>query len=337
MRTRPLPILALLLSAGAAIAQPPPPHDQRAPDPLRGPDVRDRQVPGVNGSFGEPGGDKKRMVNENRLPPRVFRDALGPILSPDAPENLRVTDEQRTRYQGWMDDFQKSIGAYMKEHREELGELRRKAGEPGGPRRPNQGGPGGPQGKPQNPDEVMRPDGDPKETGAARERLQAVMAGAPKIEDLYTKIWTELKPDQQKAVDAKLDEFRAKQTTEREENYVRQKLGKKKGGADGAKPAPANADKPQGAPSDRAPGVDPQRRERLIRLFSQLTPEQQEQMLQRLERAREENGGKLPMPNQLRRGKGGPQGPGEPKPAPNPDDSMMPPNPPQPAEPPRQP
>ncbi len=362
MHTRPLSILTLLLCAGAAIAQPP--ADPKPADALRGPAVNDRNVPGVNGSFGEPGGDKRKFVGENKLPPRVFRNALDTIMSPDAPENLRVTDEQRTRYQGWMDDFQKSVGAYMKEHRTELDQLRRKGGESGGLRRPNQGDQRPPEGqnRPGNPDEMMKPDGppaDPKETGAARERYQALMAGAPKIEDLYTKIWTELKPDQQKAVDAKLDEFRAEQAKQREDNYVRQKTKKKN--PDAAKPesdqpkpgqppqgeprrrpnaqgGDAGPGGPQGQPNERGFGIDPQRRERLMRLFAQLSPEQQEQMLQRLEKAREQNGGKLPAPNQLRRGKGGIPGEGERKPAPQPDDSMLPPIPPQPAgEPSRQP
>ncbi len=358
MHTRSLPLFALLLSAGTALAQPA--HDPKSPDPLRGPSVTDRNVPGVNGSFGEPGGSAKKFVGENRLPPRIFRNALDTIMSPDAPENLRVTDEQRTRYQGWMDDFQKSVGAYMKDHRDELNELRRKGGEP---RRPGQDGARPPEGqnKPGNPDEMMRRDdapADAKETGAARERYQSLMAGAPKIEELYTKIWTELKPDQQKAVDAKLDEFRAQQAKEREENYVRQKTKKKN--PDSAKPDANNGEKPkpaqpqgdqrrrpntpgdafapQGQPGDRGFNIDPQRRERLMRLFSQLSPEQQEQMLARLEKAREQNGGTLPNPKLLRRGKGGPQGEGEPKPAPIPDDSMMPPPPPPaPHDPPRQP
>ena len=361
MLTRTLPLLPLLLSASTALAQPV--HDPKSPDPLRGPSVTDRNVPGVNGSFGEPGGDKKKFLGETRLPPRIFRDALDTIMSPNATENLRVTDEQRTRYQSWMDDFQKSVGAYMKDHRDELNELRRRGGEP---RRPGQNGARPPEGqnKPGNSDEMMKPDGtpptsaDPKETGAARERFQSLMAGAPKIEELYTKIWTELKPDQQKAVDAKLDEFRAQQAKDREENYVRQKTKKKN--PDAAKPevrsgeqpkpgqpqgeqrrrpfAPDNAAAPQGQPSDRAFNIDPQRRERLMRLFSQLSPEQQEQMLARLEKAREQNGGELPNPKQLRRGKGGPQGTGEPRPAPQPDDSMMPPPPPPaPSDPQRQP
>lgn len=349
MHTRPLSILTLLLCAGTALAQP---HDPKPADALRGPAVNDRNVPGVNGSFGEPGGDKRKFVGENRLPPRVFRNALDTIMSPDAPENLRVTDEQRTRYQGWMDDFQKSVGTYMKEHRDELGDLRRKGGEP---RRSGPSGRPPESERPGNPDETMKPDGTPaapKETGAARERYQTLMAGAPKIEDLYTKIWTELKPDQQRAVDAKLDEFRAQQAKEREDNYVRQKTKKKnpdsliKPGAPGndqptpgqpqgelrRRPnAPIDGAAPQGQPSDRGFNIDPQRRERLMHLFSQLSPEQQEQMLARLESARAQSGGKLPNPNQLRRGKGGIAGDGEPRPAPQPDDSMMPPPPPTPA------
>ncbi len=342
MNIRSIAILSLLACAGVAMAQPPSPAQS---DPLRGPEVRDRQVPGVNGSFGEPGGDKKRFVNENRLPPRVFRDAMQTIMSPDAPENLRLTEEQRTRYHGWMDDFQKTVGEYMKQHREELGELRRKAGE-NGPRRANGGGgDGGGQGdQPRpamNPDEMKAPM-DEKEVASARERLQSLMAGAPKIEDLYTRIWTELKPDQQKAVDEKIAEFRVQQAKEREDNYVKQK-SKKKNPAEAQPPqapkppqpglggqglAPAGA--PEGAPrgdfANRGNGIDPQRRERLMRLFSQLSPEQQEQLLTRLEKARDENGGKLP-PQALRRGKDGPQGPGERRPAPQPDDSMMPKNP----------
>jgi hypothetical protein len=341
--------LALSLGAGA-LAQPPQPQPQG--DPLGGPQVRDRQVPGVNGTFGEPGGEKKRFVNENKLPPRAFRDAMETILSPEAPDNLRVTDEQRTRYRGWMDDFQKSVAAYMKEHQAELAELRKSAGEPG--RRP-----GGPKGQgndnppPQNPpmDDSGKPR-DEKDIAAARERLQSIMQGAPKIEDLYTKIWTELTPDQKKAVDSKLDEFRARQAKEREDRYVEQRM-KKKGqqnppGPDGQKPAPQgdqppprrpNAFNPDGAPRPNAdaprgeiPPVDPGRRERLMRMFSRLTPDQQDQLLQRLEqRLRNVDGGdnNAPQPPQApRRGRGGPQGPGEPRPAPQPDDTMVPPPPP---------
>ena len=162
---RPFALLALCgLSLGltpALFAQPPHQNPPSA-DALRGPEVRDRQVPGVEGSFGEAGGERKRFINENRLPPRVFRDAMETVLAPDAPESLRVTDEQRTRYRGWMDDFQKSVGAYMKEHATELQELRRKAGEPG---RPGPKGPAGPdaQNKPPQPEEMK-----PEAASAAR-------------------------------------------------------------------------------------------------------------------------------------------------------------------------
>jgi hypothetical protein len=157
------------------------------------------------------------------------------------------------------------------------------------------------------------------------------MAGAPKIEDLYTKIWTELSPAQQKAVDGKLQEFRDQQAKEREEKYVQQRLSKKKGEA--PKPGEKPNARPGAAAPDRASApIDPERRDRLLRLFSRLSPEQQEQLLTRLERARAENGGNSPPAPGPQRRRGGNDGRGEPKPAPEPDDSMMPP-PPKPAAP----
>jgi hypothetical protein len=332
------------LAASGALAQPP--QGQRPDDAMSGPEVHDRQVPGVNGTFGEPGGEGKRFVNENRIPPRVFRDAMETVLSPEAPDNLRVTDEQRSRYRAWMDDFQKSVAAYMKEHAGELAELRKGAGEFG--RRPN--GPKGPATDNPPMDENNKPR-DPQDVGAARERLQSILAGAPKIEDLYTKIWTELTPDQQKAVDGKLDEFRARQAKEREDRYVEQRMKKRgKPGQDGKKPAQGDqpgpgrpdglernpegprpeAAGPRGDFTDRAPQIDPARRERLMRIFSRLTPEQQDQLLQRLEqRLRGLGNGDAPQPGRRR----GPQGPAEPRPAPEPDDSMVPPKPPAPPAP----
>ena len=327
-------LFASLAFCGLALACTPPLLAQprqappTPPDALRGPEVRDRQVPGVEGSFGRPGGDRKRLGNESRLPPRVFRDAMEVILAPDAPESLRASDEQRAKYQSWMDDFQKSVGAYMKEHAAELRELRKKAGEPG---RPGQRGPDA-RNKPQ-PDETTPSEADAKETGAARERLQSIMQGAPKIEDLYTKIWTELTPAQQKAVDEHLQHFRDQQAKEREDRYVKQKLGQKKGNAaqpskpgDTPQPRPGATDRPPQSAGPQGAPIDPQRRDRLMRLFARLTPEQQEQLLQRLERARA-NGGDSPPPAPAPR-RAGPPGAGEPKPAPEPDDSMMPPPPP---------
>lgn len=323
--------------ASVGFAEPP----QQA-DPMRGPDVHDRQVPGVSGSFGQPGGDKRRFANENKLPPRVFRDAMETVLNPEAPDDLRVTDEQRTRYRGWMDDFQKSVQAYMKEHAGELAELRKRGGEPG--KRPKGQGP---ENTPAPMDDSDKP-ADGKDAGAARERMQSLMAGAPKIEDLYTKIWSELTPAQQRAVDGKLDDFRTRQAKEREDRYVEQRTKKKvQPGQDAPKPpqgdkanpprrpgvkpqdgAPArpdaNAPRPDGAPQ-RGAQMDPQRRDRLMRIFARLTPEQQDQLLQRLEqRVRDEGGENDAPPAPQGRRQRGPRGPDEPRPAPQQDDSMTP-------------
>lgn len=349
--------LALSLCA-VALAQPA--KDQPQRDPLRGPQVRDRNVPGVSGSFGEPG-EKRRSMAE-RIPERVFQQAMQTIMSDDAPGAIRVSDDQRSRYESWMQEHAKSIREYQRSHSKEIAELRQLAGERagggGGGKRPGQGGPDAKRPQPDDSmQDGMKPNADAKEAISARERLQTLMAGAPKVENLYTRIWTDLRPEQQRAVDAKIDAFRAQQAQQREESYVKQRMKKdgapdqpaarpadQKPGPDGQtprrRPNAANPDNaPQGEPQRPAnrpnAQIDPQRRDRLMRILSRMTPEQQDQLLDRLEERLKNEGGQpgaagdkaAPPKNPARRpgaGNRGPQGPGEPRPAPQPDDSMFP-------------
>jgi hypothetical protein len=129
-------------------------------------------------------------------------------------------------------------------------------------------------------------------------------------------------------VQAELDKWRAEQTKKREDEYVRRQMDKKKPeqrpGARPAAPARPDADEMMMAPkTDARPGATGEdgaaanprlaaRRERLMRIFSQLTPEEQEQLLQRLEERLRD-----------RRGRNGP-GAGEPKPAADPDRVKVP-------------
>lgn len=112
---------------------------------------------------------------------------------------------------------------------------------PGGPRGPE--GRGGPEG---------RPEMDPKEREAIMARLQELRAQAPKAEDARTAIWALLKPEQQNAVQVKVDEFKKRRTQEMDERYKertkRQLEGKN------AKPgeAPAGARGPALTPEQRA-------------------------------------------------------------------------------------
>ena len=309
--------LAFSLLAMPAIAT----LDDKDAPALKGPEVKERNVPGVEGQFGE-GMEKRRFVNENRLPPRIFREAMNSILSGSAPAEVRVGAEQRAKYESWMKDFEKQTREYMQQHREELGQLRKKAGEFNRPKKP---------GQPPEQD-AMAPAKDGASAIAAREQYQKLMAGAPKVEDLYTKIWTDLTPAQQKALDAEIQAFRDQQSELRQESFVRQKLGRK--GAEGGEKSPEGAPNkarerrpapgaPQAGGPEGRPGVDrlpTEKRDRLLRLFARMTPEQQDELLRRIEGRMQD--GEQGVPNRRRPAKD--RGPGEDKPAPAMDDVDVP-------------
>jgi hypothetical protein len=371
-------LLATLAACGLALAAVPARADDKAvpapADALKGPAVHDRDVPGVSGSFGEAGPEKRKMAEE-RIPPRVFREAMQPLLDDDAPAELRLDADKKARFRSMIEGFEGEVREYMKAHRDEVQKLRAEAGVKDGPR----GERGGEKGGDRRPGAGLE-----NASPEAREKFRALMEGAPKIEDVYTKIWAELTPAQRRAVDSRLDEWRAKRSQERQEMYVRNKAGKKAAGAAKAE-ADAAGRTPPGAPGDaprmpppprRGPngqhlganfdhgpdgpgapggpggpgaGLPPERRDRLIALFSRLSPEQQEQVLRRLENlpgAGPDGGrpegprpdGDRPAPRRRRPGGPGAEGgrPDMPPPPPGdrpegqggPDDAMMPPPPP---------
>ncbi len=262
-------VVLLVLAAGtvagmtsAALADEP---------PLKGPSVKERNVPGVDGRFGEGQSESARRAGSDRLPPRAFRDALDTVLSPDAPADIRASDSQREAIEAMISDFEQQSRAYMQQHRDKLQALRAKAGEFNRPKKPGQ------------------PAADGQSAGgdaiAAREELRAIMAGAPKIDDLQTKVWAELSPAQQKAVDAKLQVHREKSSLWRLVLFVSLRLGRKNpsGGA-AARPGALGA----GGPAERS---TPERRERFMRLLARLSPEQQDELMRRIEARLAESGG----------------------------------------------
>lgn len=292
-----------VLVAAAGLAMPALADDPKTGGSLGGPAVQDRNVPGVAGQFGE-GMEGKKRGQAMRLPPQVFRDAMNAVMGDDAPADVRVSAEQREKFEGWFDEFQDSVRAYQREHRAEIQELRRKAGDQRG-RRPG----GADRGAPAQDPEMSADD---KDAAAARDQLRQIMEGAPKIEDIHTKVWAELNEKQKAAVDEKLAVFRERQAQDREENYVRQKASKKANGAEQAREmerdrAAEDGQRPprrpaaDGAAPGRRPGgpggpgaggpegqrgasnVSPERRDRVMRLLNRLTPEQQDQVIARLE------------------------------------------------------
>lgn len=319
---------AMTLGAGATLGQ----MDQATPEaPLGGPAVKDREVPGVAQTFGDSPDAKKRRVVD-RIPARVLRQAMMESLGERAPEDLRLSDEQRSAIQSHFREFEGEVRAYFDSHRAELKELRdkmppealrgpgremfRRLDDEGGDR-----GDRGPRGEGRGESRDRGP-GDAKGRKAAaeipvevRERLRELTAGAPSVEQVQTKIWSDLRPEQQKAVDDRLARFRDRMAEQREEMYIHKRGGKGKGGPDGDRGGdrgPRKARGPEGAgPMGPRGGAGPRggddRRERLMRAIDRLSPEQQEQLIRRIEERRGGAG--------ERRGPGG-RGPSEGRPMP---------------------
>lgn len=298
--------LALVLSSGLAISA-----SARLDDPpLKGPGVSERNVPGVTPSFGEPG-DMQRKMGE-RLPPPVLREAIMHALTgDDAKADVRASDAQREKITTIVKDFESQMREFRKTNGPEFERLRSEAGlrrpGPGGPG--GLGGPGGSGGKSgkgglksENPGQPPTP-----EQEAAREKLKALETQAPKLEDTMTKIWAELTPVQKQAVESELSVARERAAKEREDGYVRRHT---RGGEDG--PGPRGPGGPQGGPQGGPRGGDPARRERLMQIFDRMSPDQQDQLLRRIE----ERMGDADAPPP--RGRRGPRGPGPDAPPPPP-------------------
>ena len=265
-----------------------PPRAATTPPVLKGPAVNDRNVPGSTPDFGmDPAGNGRRA---ERVPPEVFRRALGVLTAEDAPAEIRATPEQRARIKEFVEGFEQSVRRFRRENANAIESLREAAGEPArnAPRREND--------RRSRPNESRMDALSPEQQKAredARVRLRELMAAAPKLEDVYTKAWAQLSDARKDAVEERLDEWRAVRAKEREEAYVKRRTSQRP-------PSPPPARRARGAarpdsddpmvtrPTEGAPPESPRtsrdaRRERLVRLFNQLSPEEQEQLLQRLE------------------------------------------------------
>lgn len=308
-----LAVAALALCAGLAQAQQ---SEDRDP-PLKGPSVTDRNVPGAAPDFGM---GMNRRFGE-RVPPEVFRRALGVLTADDAPADIRATPEQREKFKELVDNFEASVRKFRQEHAKEFAELRKAAGEPArGSDRPRRQRAQGDDAMTDS--ENLTPE-QQKARENARAKLRELNATAPKIEDVYTKVWAELSAPQRDAVQAVLDKWRDEQAERRMEDYVRRQTAQKDQpparpaaqrpapGPDQEMMAPATTDRPP-PPRDENPRAAA-RRERLLRLFAQLSPEEQQQLLDRLEerfQARRRGGDRPARP--------------APKPEPNPDRVKVP-------------
>jgi hypothetical protein len=228
------------------------------------------------------------------------------MLAEDAPEDVRLTDEQREGVEALRAAFEEERRAYMREHADELRELRRRGNvqEPVTDRRRGDDGERGPEAdqrprrqedgrRPRRPDrdegmddgggvemDGMAPESNQREQEAARRRLREVMAGSPGVEKLYADVWEILTEPQQAHVEAQIARFHDGLAERRREQYVERQMrdmrGRRGGEAgDGAAPGREGARRPLANAEAR--------RERLIEIFNGLSPEEQVQLIDRLE------------------------------------------------------
>jgi hypothetical protein len=336
---RPSRIALIALVAASGLAAPvwanePEKKDGQHAPLLTGPKVEDRDVPGVANSFGAFGEGQRRFAN--RVPPQVLNEAFEGLLADDAPADIRATPEQAEQIKALRSEFQAKSREFQREHRDELQRLRRAAGDYQRPRAGQR--PGGPP-----PQDGMQPEAENKEALPAREQFRELMEKAPKAEDVQVRAWKILSEKQKEYVEGEIKAFRDQEEMRRAERYVqermqnredappppktRQKFPRGQFGPDDRRTEPGQPPMPgddregagAGGPPPRRPfagapaddRVSPERRNRILRLFASLSPEQQDQLLQRLEnRLREEGaeGGQ--------RGARRPDRDGAPKPAP---------------------
>jgi hypothetical protein len=277
---------------------------------LQGPKVEDDAAPGVKRSFGEgEGGAVRRM----RLAPQALNEALEGVLRQDAPADIKATPEQAEQLKAIRADFRKQMAEYQRSQREEIAKLRREYASSSGDK----------------PAELMDEMQDESKKApaaggggrriaaglenldeAGRERLRKIMDGAPKAEDVYVKAWAILTPSQRTHVEASIEQFKAEAEKREAERYVEKRLKDRR---EGAGQADAKA-KDGSQPAGERGGVSPERRERLMRILSRMTPEQQDQLLERLEARMREGSGNEPPASERR---GNRRARGEAKPAPD--------------------
>jgi hypothetical protein len=271
-------LMALVLAAGTTAVRA---DDDKNQPPLKGPKVPERHVPGVDNGLGTMeggGGDKKGVAREMPIPHEKFMAMLNEALGSSAPENLRLTAEQRTQVDKVSHDFTEKMRTYKESNKGEIDKLAAKygpevhqlaqrlmaarGGMPGGggggdAKRPGLEGkrPGKEGGKPGetpapaggSPDGMKGAEPGAGLSDEARAeviaKLKELQANAPKAEDARTAIWGLLKTEQQAAVQTKVDAFKAEREKQQDERYKERE--KKKFEERGTKKNPA------------APGAEP--------------------------------------------------------------------------------
>lgn len=237
-------VVTLSLVAGTLIASPVLAQDK---NPLAGPKVKDNSVPGQQRQFG--GGVGREKGQARPLPPGAFMQAVASLESKDAPANVALSEDQRTKIAQFRSDFEAKMKAYRDEHADEIKKIRDTLPGPDqrrideflrggrGPEgRDGKGEKRGPEGErrrgDQPPldampdDDMMRDDNKPSaEVEAGRAKVRELIEGAPKPADAQQQVMALLSEAQKAHVKAEIERVTKERADRRE--------GAGKGGPDG--------------------------------------------------------------------------------------------------------
>lgn len=175
--------IVLMAVAGMAVAV----WAQERPA-LRGPEVRETRIPGVEQGFTE---GRRRDAAE--IPQRVFMAAVGKLRGPEAPAAVRLSEEQEVALREIERDFREASRRFEERTR---------------------------QAQRDRADAPMAGD----EGEQRRRRLEEIRRDAPRPLDWQTKVYAVLNESQRDAVKAELEVWREQMEKRRQEEYMQRRL-----------------------------------------------------------------------------------------------------------------
>jgi hypothetical protein len=164
--------------------------------PLKGPTVTQDRPAGLGAQFAEGKEDRKGPMNE-RIPMRVYAQAVEKLRGDEVPEGLRLTADQDAKIHAIESEFRATMQEYMRNAREQQG-----ANAKGG-------------------------DGASEEQ--RRQRTQELMRNAPDPTSAQVKVYALLSPDQKKFVEAEVAKSQQELSKRRADEYAQRLLQRRKG------------------------------------------------------------------------------------------------------------
>ena len=266
------------MASSLAFAADPPPEDI-----LRGPDIQDRDVPGAPGTFGEAKnrGGKRPGAADQRQQQRAMMGALRSLEGEDVAPDLRLTADQQAQIKAIADELRAATEAFRAEHKDEIDALKAQAGEmrprggrdgdrakggrgaerPEGDRLKPMDAPGRAEAKADLDKRKADPD-----VAAAREKLKAIHAAAPKPEAYTTRMWAVLSAPQQALVQSRIDAVQDRERRDDDRRAMNRdrdrdrdrdgNRGKRADGRRGPRPAPSVDDVNVPPPPPDAPAPE---------------------------------------------------------------------------------